>query len=144
MVLFISKIRKKLLYLLIISAKLVQLFVQINSNIVVYEHVTSTHQNRKFAHLTCSNCFIPETYSVVLLVFINPIALSYDYSNYFLLFPFFFFFFARPKIHYIFSFLRHCIKDQLYHIIWTFNNKFNYPVRNSRLNLKMLKLMCRK
>lgn len=91
MVLFISKIRKKLLYLLIISAKLVQLFVQINSNIVVYEHVTSTHQNRKFAHLTCSNCFIPETYSVVLLVFINPIALSYDYSNYFLLFPFFFF-----------------------------------------------------
>lgn len=143
MVLFISKIRKKLLYLLIISAKLVQLFVQFNSDIVIYEHVTSTHQNRKFVHLTCSNCFIPETYSVVLLVFINPIALSYDYSNYFLLFLFFFFF-ARPKVHYIFSFLRHCIKDQLCHITWTFNNKFNYCVRNSRLNLNMLKLMCRK
>lgn len=43
MVLFISKIRKKLLYLLIISANLVQLFVQFSSNIVIYEHVTSTH-----------------------------------------------------------------------------------------------------
>ena len=43
MVLFISKIRKKLLYLLIISAKLIQLFVQFNSNIVIYKHVTSTH-----------------------------------------------------------------------------------------------------
>lgn len=101
MVLFISKIRKKLLYLLIISAKLIQLFVQFNSNIVIYKHVTSLEG--KFVHLTCSNCFILETYSVVLLVFINPIALSYDYSNYFLSFLLF----ARPKVHYIFSFLRH-------------------------------------